>query len=155
MKKRIVALGTLVLAAAAWQSLAQPGSGPGGGMGVIHMDQDGDGRISREEFRPPEEPRGHGGFLRADSDGDGAVTLAEVEAAMQERIDRMRERMTAGFTAMDSDGDGRVTRDEMAEHAFSRLDADGDGYITEQEARDRHRQRGKGRPGAPDDWSED
>ena len=137
MNRLALTMSTLMLAMIAGQSVAQPGRG----MGVLRMDMDGDGRVSREEFRPPEDPRGRGGLVKADRDGDGAVSREEMDAALSERIGRMRERMTAMFTAMDSDGDGLVTRNEAAHHAFSRFDADGDGYISEDEARDRRRGR--------------
>jgi Ca2+-binding EF-hand superfamily protein len=146
MNKLALGIGGVLLASLATHSLAQPG------MGITRMDQDGDGRISREEFRPPESPRGRGPMADADTDGDGVVSRAEMDAALEARIaDRtaeMREHMSGMFDAMDRDGNGLVTREEMQQHAFDRLDADGDGYITEDEARDRpHGSRGERGPG--------
>lgn len=119
---------TLLLAGSLAQ--AQP---PGGGL--LRMDSDGDGQISREEFRPPEDRAGMGPFKRADADGDGAVSREELDAAGEEHAQQMQARMTARFNAMDSDGNGVVTGEEAANHAFTRMDADGDGFVTEEEAR--------------------
>ena len=44
-----------------------------------HLDQDGDGLVSFDEFRGP----GGKMFMRADTNGDGAVTQAEIARPQQ------------------------------------------------------------------------
>jgi hypothetical protein len=139
MKYRTMPLAfTLLLAGSLAQ--AQP---PGGGL--LRMDADGDGQISREEFRPPEDRAGMGPFKRADADGDGAVTREEMNAAGAEHAQQMQAKMTARFNAMDADGNGVVTGEEAANHAFARMDADGDGFVTQEEARAAHDGKGRGK----------
>lgn len=116
------------------------------GDGILSLDSDGDGRVSRDEFRLPEKRKGHGMFTRADADGDGTVMRAEVEGAVSGQSDQRRDRMLQGFDGMDADGNGAVTREEITGAAFSRVDADGDGFVTEAEAeamRDAHATRKK------------
>lgn len=127
-------------------ALAQP---PGGGL--MRMDQDGDGRISREEFKPPAERRGRGPFARFDEDGDGAVTRDELERGMTEQADRMGDKVVSRFESMDADGNGVVSSDEAGAHAFTRLDADGDGFVTDEEAAAMHDRRRDRRPKSPRD----
>jgi Ca2+-binding EF-hand superfamily protein len=140
MKLRKHTLAAVFLLLGANAVLAQP---PGGGL--MRMDQDGDGRISQEEFTPPAERRGRGLFARFDEDDDGAVTRDELERSFSEQAERMQGKVLSQFEAMDADGNGVVSSDEAAAHAFSRLDADGDGFVTGEEAaamhdlrRDRH-----------------
>lgn len=102
--------------------------------GILSLDSDGDGRVSRDEFRLPEKRRGAGMLTRADTDGDGIVTRAEVEAATSEQSDQRRDRMLQGFDGMDADGNGVVTPEELTGAAFSRVDGDGDGFVTQAEA---------------------
>lgn len=105
-----------------------------------HLDQDGDGLVSFDEFRGP----GGKMFMRADTDGDGAVTQAEMSAhrdqmmadrraEREERMQRHHARMDEMFTAMDADGDGAVTQEEARAAAFSRMDANGDGVLSADE----------------------
>lgn len=109
--------------------------------GLLRLDSDGDGRISREEFQLPERHRKGGGMARADQDGDGVITRDEMLAAVGEETVERSERAVSRFDAADSDGNGVLTRQEMTDSAFSRLDGDGDGYVTEEEARHMHEQR--------------
>lgn len=113
--------------------------------GIMRLDSDGDGQISRDEFRPPEQRRGPRLFERADLNDDGSVTRDEVITALdegaEERRERMQEHMLAMFDAMDEDGNGVVTESEALDHAFARVDANGDGYVTEAEAEAMHEQR--------------
>lgn len=115
---------------------------PGGG--ILSLDSDGDGRVSRDEFQPPQHRRGPNLFARADADGDGTVTREELGVAIEEGRDEREQRMLGMFDEMDSDGNGVVTQIEAADHAFARVDADGDGFVTEEEANNMRR-RGKGK----------
>jgi len=147
-------MSAVLLTTAAATAFAQPG------WGILRMDGDGDGKVSREEFQPPQKPRGRGPMAAADANDDGAVSRAEMEAALEtaiaERTELMRERMTSRFDAMDADGDGVVTAEEVAGQAFDRMDRDGDGFISEDEAGpkrgrwDGSRKGMRGGPGGPD-----
>ena len=56
----------------------------------------------------PEESRHHGDRMaRMDTDGDGKISPEEREAAMKERVTKMR-------TRLDTNGDGKLTPDELA-----------------------------------------
>ncbi|MDA0978414.1 MAG: EF-hand domain-containing protein [Proteobacteria bacterium] len=102
-----------------------------------HMDTNGDGLVSADEFNPP-------GIMldRLDADKDGAITRSELDAhiaamkaEMAERQADMFERIEANFTASDADGDGMVTQAEAQAAAFARIDTDGDGYLSREEFR--------------------
>ena len=121
---------------------AQPAMKFGGG--ILQLDSDGDGRVSRAEFQPPQHRR-QGPFERADSDGDGTVSrdelIATLDEGAEEREQRMRDHAIQRFDEADSDGNGVVTPDERLDLAFSRADADGDGFVTEEEAEAMHARR--------------
>jgi EF-hand domain/EF hand len=72
------------------------------------LDRDGDGYLDRNELRGPREhgPGGRGAaFGGADADGDGALSLAEIQA--------VRPGMTAErFAELDTNHDGLITPDE-------------------------------------------
>jgi hypothetical protein len=99
--------------------------------GMIQQDdQDGDGKISKEEFPGPEEH-----FTRIDQDGDGFIN--ENEARKAPRPEGQGGRVPGKFQEDDADGDGVVSRTEFSgpsDH-FDRLDLNGDGAIQESEAR--------------------
>lgn len=59
------------------------GRGGPGGM-VARLDRDGDGRLTRAEFDAP--------FDRMDTNRDGVVDAAEMQAARQMMMERMRDR---------------------------------------------------------------
>jgi Ca2+-binding EF-hand superfamily protein len=101
------------------------------------LDQNADGKLTRDELRPP---RGRGDRAgRGGADGAGIV----------ERI-----------MSRDENGDGKVTKDEMPERMqrmLERVDTNNDGAIDRAEAerfaertRDRDGRRGKGRGNADD-----
>ena len=72
------------------------------------LDTDGNGSVTLEELQAA----GGNRFARADTDGDGALSrdelLAQSEARIEARVDRMIERA-------DTDGDGLLTQAEMEE----------------------------------------
>ncbi|MEX2327989.1 MAG: EF-hand domain-containing protein, partial [Pseudomonadales bacterium] len=86
---------------------------------IEHLDQNGDGMITLDEFRGPRD----GMFVHADINGDGAVTreeikthrdqmMAERQKQQADRSARQDTRMEEMFTSMDLNGDGAVTQDE-------------------------------------------
>lgn len=85
------------------------------------MDRDGDGVITRAEWRGSDES-----FRRYDLNGDGVLSGDEVRAPGQESD------IGAAFALVDLNGDGRVTREEW-NRAFDQLDQNRDGIVTQQE----------------------
>jgi len=130
----------LVAAALGGTSLlatAQPGR-----FMLERMDEDGDGRISMEEFSPRREGRL---LERADADGDGAVTRDEAQRMMQERQREAEERMNSMFSELDSNEDQALDAGELRAGQFQRLDANADGFIDEEELSAMMSRRGHGR----------
>lgn len=123
---------------------AQP---PGG---VLRLDSDGDGQVSRDEFRPPSRRGGPSMFERADGNGDGAVTRDELQTAIdagRNEQEQKREYRLQMFDSMDADGNGVVEQSEAQDYVFNRADSNGDGFITDDEARAMHEQRDRRRTG--------
>ena len=97
---------------------------------IERHDQDGDSKVSKEEFPGPDEH-----FTRIDLDGDGFINPEEAKKAP--RPENRGGRVPGKFHEDDADGDGVVSRTEFsgpADH-FGRLDLNGDGAIQESEAR--------------------
>ena len=92
------------------------------------LDADGDGKVSREEFRAYRQAMVSG----IDGDGDGKISAAELEAHMSVRMaERIREMAEARIAAQDLDGDGALSIEEMIAppmppRLFDRADADGE-----------------------------
>lgn len=121
---------------------AAPAAGqrPGGGMpgGMIArlkgFDADGDGRITREEFKGRPQV-----FDRIDTDKDGVISaeeLARVPDSPAASNPEMNQAIPARrLKAMDKDGDGKVSREEFqgAPRVFERLDANKDGFLSHED----------------------
>src|SRR3954471_11847592 len=89
------------------------------------MDTDGDGKISRAEWKGPADM-----FDKLDANHDGYITADE----------RPRGR---GFdmTKMDTNHDGKISKDEWKgrPQMFDRLDSNHDGFITNDEMKNRQK----------------
>ena len=83
------------------------------------MDTDGDGKLSKAEFKGPEAM-----FDQLDLNKDGSITGEEQSQAAQALKTRLQ--------AMDSDGDGKISKDEYkgSAESFDRLDVNKDGVIS-------------------------
>ncbi len=104
------------------------------------MDANGDGDLSRDEWKGPEEL-----FARIDRDADGKVT--------REELDEIAHRMggwrgKAGDTLLrraDKDQDGRISREEwpLPPEQFDRFDANADGFVSADEMMPQGPRRGR------------
>ncbi|MEM9206686.1 MAG: EF-hand domain-containing protein [Pseudomonadota bacterium] len=95
------------------------------------MDVNKDRSVSREEFLILPTER----FGAIDGNGDGTITPAEIDQALQARVEAMRERMVE---RLDADRDGLITQAEFqaqAEQRFSQLDRNNDGELSRRDFR--------------------
>ncbi len=140
MKTRIFLLAVIVGVLATGSAYAAKGEGGGDPRRnrFERLDEDGNGRVDRQEFAK-------GGavmFGRMDADGDGVVTLAELEDKQR------RERLTRRFERMDANDDGQVTEAEFTaagDKLFEHLDENADGALSMGELE--RRRQGGGKPG--------
>ena len=97
---------------------AQPGAG------IMAMDKDGNGKVSRAEFLGQPAV-----FARLDADSDGQIDKDEASKAAVAMYQRL--------TGMDTNKDGKLSRDEFKglPARFDQLDADGDGFVSFEEIR--------------------
>jgi Ca2+-binding EF-hand superfamily protein len=107
MKRTLLTFTTLLLASGlalaappCMKSMGGPGCGQGKHGRMMSYDEDGDGKISKQEHMKRVEAR----FNRYDKNGDGTITKDEFAVRPNKR-----------FKAMDADGDGYVTREERQE----------------------------------------
>lgn len=81
------------------------------------------------------------GFAAMDADGDGNVTRAEFRTFMEGRLERQKARFDAAFQEADKNGDGKLDKEEAAAsnallaQRFDSIDSDQDGFITPDEIR--------------------
>lgn len=95
--------------------------------GFNRVDTNGDGRISRGEWRYDSES-----FRRADRNGDDVLSRAEF---VNGDTDMDLEDRSGQFRNLDVNTDGRVTRDEWqwSRRSFDRYDRNGDGVLSRAE----------------------
>jgi len=139
-----------------------------------HLDKDGNGSVSKEEFlaseRGQKDPeRAAKVFAHIDENNDGALTTNEFAKMRRpggpgegDGEGRDRPNPAEIFKRLDKDGSGSISKEEftsgeraqknpeMAAKMFQKLDADGDGSITHDEFAKRPRpddhKPGEGRP---------
>ena len=114
-----------------------------GNKAVDHLDTDGDGLVSFEEFMPRND-RATKMLEHADLDDDGEITQQEMQQArdeksaerkeeMEARMAARSEKMEQAFLEMDTDNSGSVTTYEIRHHMFNKIDEDQDGYLSTEE----------------------
>lgn len=121
----LIGVAIVTLGGAAWA-----GGGKWHGAMFDHLDANKDQQVNKQEFAPFADKR----FTKLDADADGIVTTAEIDAHLQKRLERHRDRLLKRF---DGDGDGKVTRSEFDTHMgqmFDRVDKDDDGSVSRAEA---------------------
>lgn len=111
--------------------------------GMMKMDTDGDGSVSRDEFLAHHKSR----YAKMDTDGDGVISDEEKAAAkearkakreehrakMKERRKQHHEKM---MTRYDANKDGKLDaseREAMASDHFAKMDKNGDGVLSADE----------------------
>ena len=137
-------------------------SGIGGGQNGFDMaavwqdllkkaDKDGDGKISKEEFKaamPQGGPNADTLFSKIDTNGDGAIDESESAAAVQKMHEGHGRKATDPmevFEKADTDGDGKISKSEfksalpggtdsaVANKVFDSIDTNQDGVVDAQE----------------------
>jgi hypothetical protein len=104
---------TLSVSALAQEPGAQPGPRGDGPRGMMQrIDADGDGKITLEEFKAPQQGR----FAMLDANGDGVIDKEEFGA-----------RRMARFAERDADGNGVLEGDELAPRGPGRGEGQGEG----------------------------
>ena len=138
----MLVLGPFVAAEASFgrqkdQKRGSAGEGQRSGGMIERFDEDGDGKISMDEFPGPDEH-----FQDFDDNGDGLLEPAEMPArGSGGRGERGRGgRDGEMMERFDDDGDGRISMEEFPgpDDRFEEMDTNGDGFIS----RDDRPQRG-------------
>lgn len=114
------------------------GGGPDGMGGIVKLDSNADGRISRVEAAA--QPRLAERFEAADRNRDGYLVRSELQAAHAQRraehSAQRQQRMEQAFTDADANRDGRLSRAEVESKLprlipqFAFMDEDRDGYLS-------------------------
>jgi hypothetical protein len=95
------------------------------------LDANGDGKVSRGEFRTAKEKE----FRKMDKNRDGVVTSGELATAVDAH-EGDKAAFRAQWKVMDLNEDGRISKSELSSGiytAFSEMDADKDGALSRQE----------------------
>jgi Ca2+-binding EF-hand superfamily protein len=108
-----------------WRDTGEPEEGNWNATDFASLDRNGNGRISRGEWRTDRET-----FFRVDRNRDNQITRAEFLNANTGNVSD-----TASFDALDRDLSERIERDEWngTRPAFNRMDANRDGVLTRRE----------------------
>lgn len=108
------------------------------------LDQDADGKISRQELQAHALER----FDAADADKNGSVSREEISQLRSAKKAERQAKHAARMQAADKNADARWSMDElskMPQRVFAKLDRDGDGMLTEQELQAHHERKAKRR----------
>lgn len=139
MKFYLLAATALALAAGATAIAQPPDRGGHGGFGLLKMDANADGKLTRAEFDAAQ--RAH--FDRIDANKDGSAAPEEAQTARQAEMEvRRTGGAKARFTALDTDKNGQISQAE-----FTAAKPDGG---PGRGARGGHGPRMAGGPGGPD-----
>ncbi len=114
---------------------------PGSPRAFGKADIDSNGKITAQELAPRVERR----FARLDADKNGQVSVAEIDAMLQEALERRRARLMDRF---DANKDGQISRaeiDALVERLIVAADDDKDGAVSVEEVR-RHRLAKRAKP---------
>ena len=77
-------------------------------------------------------------FDKLNTKKDGFLDKAQMDAAIEEAVAKLRAKMQLRFSEADADKDGRISRDEFIKARgdwFSSVDSNGDGIIDAEEMR--------------------
>ncbi|MHB9027055.1 MAG: EF-hand domain-containing protein [Armatimonadota bacterium] len=132
----VPALALVLLTGSALCAGAQkPGPGPQGQKPQSPfemMDANKDGAVTLDEFSAKPLAR----FAELDANKDGKVTKAEIDKAVADLREKMKQRMEEMFTKLDKNADGVIGKDEVppkAQDKFQKMDTNNDGQVTKAE----------------------
>lgn len=110
-KLPLIALASLAIAGSAVAIAQPPGPGCGGAFGLLAMDANADGKLTRAEFDTAQ----RGQFARIDANKDGTATPEEFQAFHKARAAEMKAELSkARFAAADTDKNGQLSQAELA-----------------------------------------